>query len=155
MTKDSEVPETSVLALDDCWNLLRGVSVGRLAVWVNDHPEIFPINYKVDRGSLVFRTGPGTKLATALGQRVAMETDGTDTNGGVAWSVMVKGQATALDRTPELMDSMGQWLIPWEPGQKDHFIRIVPERISGRRFKIAAPLAWGGALDDAIRAGLE
>ena len=54
MTKDSEVPETSVLALDDCWNLLRGVSVGRLAVWVNDHPEIFPINYKVDRGSLVF-----------------------------------------------------------------------------------------------------
>jgi uncharacterized protein len=102
----------------------------------------------------VFRTGPGTKLATALGQRVALETDGTDTNGG-AWSVMVKGQATALDRTPELMDSMGQWLFPWEPGRKDHLIRIVPDSVSGRRFKIAAPLAWGGPLDDAIRAGLE
>lgn len=155
MTTDASIPETAVLPTEECWRLLRGDSVGRLAVWVNDHPEIFPINYKVDHGSLVFRTGAGTKLASALGQPVALEADGADTDGGVAWSVVVKGPATALTRTPELLDSVGQLLFPWETGQKDHFLRIVPESVTGRRFKIAAPLTWGGPLDEATRAGLE
>ncbi|MET4591430.1 pyridoxamine 5'-phosphate oxidase family protein [Arthrobacter sp. 754] len=155
MTADASIPETAELPPKDCWHLLRGDSVGRLAVWVNDHPEIFPINYKVDHESLVFRTGAGTKLASALGKQVALEADGADTDKGVAWSVIVKGQATALNRTPEVMDTLGQLLFPWETGRKDHFIRIVPESISGRRFKIAAPLTWGGPLDEATRAGLE
>lgn len=51
-----------------CLDLLRQVSVGRLAVWVDDHPDIFPLNYTVDHGTLVFRTGEGTKLAGALGE---------------------------------------------------------------------------------------
>jgi nitroimidazol reductase NimA-like FMN-containing flavoprotein (pyridoxamine 5'-phosphate oxidase superfamily) len=155
MTTDESIPETAVLPTEECWRLLRGDSVGRLAVWVNDHPEIFPINYKVDHGSLVFRTGAGTKLASALGKLVALEADGADTDEGVAWSVVVKGPATALTRTPELLDSVGQLLFPWEIGPRDHFLRIVPESVSGRRFKIAAPLTWGGPLDEATRAGLE
>ncbi|MET4144790.1 nitroimidazol reductase NimA-like FMN-containing flavoprotein (pyridoxamine 5'-phosphate oxidase superfamily) [Arthrobacter sp. UYCo732] len=155
MTTDASIPETAVLPTEECWQLLRGDSVGRLAVWVNDHPEIFPINYKVDHKSLVFRTGAGTKLASALGKQVALEADGADTDGGVAWSVVVKGSATALTRTPEVLDSVGQVLFPWETGRKDHFLRIVPESVSGRRFRIAAPLTWGGPLDEATRAGLE
>jgi nitroimidazol reductase NimA-like FMN-containing flavoprotein (pyridoxamine 5'-phosphate oxidase superfamily) len=155
MTADASIPETAVLQANDCWKLLLGDSVGRLAVWVNDHPEIFPVNYKVDHESLVFRTGPGTKLASALGKQVALEADGADTDRGVAWSVVVKGKATALHRTPELMETLGRLLFPWETGTKDHFIRIVPESVSGRRFKIAAPLTWGGPLDEATRAGLE
>lgn len=155
MTTDASIPETAVLPPEECWRLLRGDSVGRLAVWVNDHPEIFPINYRVDHGSLVFRTGAGTKLASALGKPVALEADGADTDGGVAWSVVVKGPATALTRTPEVLNSVGQLLFPWETGRKDHFLRIVPESVTGRRFKIAAPLTWGGPLDEATRAGLE
>lgn len=110
MTTDAPLTETAVLPIEECWDWLRGDSVGRLAVWANDHPEIFPINYKVDRGSLIFRTGAGTKLASALGKLVALE---------------------------------------------DHFLRIVPESVTGRRFKLAAPLTWGGPLDEATRAGLE
>lgn len=155
MTADASIPESAVLSAKDCWELLRGDSVGRLAVWVHDHPEIFPINYKVDHESLVFRTGPGTKLASSLGRKVAFEADGADTNRGVAWSVVVKGDATALSRTPELMESLGRLLFPWETGRNDHFIRIVPASVSGRRFRIAAPLTWGGPLDEATRAGLE
>ena len=45
-----------VLDANACWDLLRGVSVGHLAVLVDGHPEIFPVNYKVDHGSVVFRT---------------------------------------------------------------------------------------------------
>jgi len=155
MTTDASIPETANLPTEECWALLRGGSVGRLAVWVHDHPEIFPINYKVDHETLVFRTGAGTKLSAAVGKMVALEADAANTDGGVAWSVVVKGQATALTRTPELLASVGQLLFPWETGRKDHFLRIVPEEVSGRRFRIAAPLTWGSPLDDATRAGLE
>ena len=54
MTDDkSNVAELSESA---CWALLRTTSVGRLAVWVEDHPDIFPINFAVDHGTVVFRS---------------------------------------------------------------------------------------------------
>jgi hypothetical protein len=156
MMNEASVPEAEVLATHECWRLLRSVSVGRLAVWVNDHPDIFPINYKVDHGTLVFRTGAGTKLSAALAEMpVALEADGVDADAGVAWSVVVKGQAAAVERTQELLDTVGLLLFPWETGRKDHFIRIVPDTLSGRRFTIAPPLTWWSPLDDATRAGLE
>ncbi|KRE64978.1 flavin-nucleotide-binding protein [Arthrobacter sp. Soil736] len=156
MMNEASVPEAEVLASHECWRLLRSVSLGRLAVWVNDHPDIFPINYKVDHGTLVFRTGAGTKLSSALaGAPVALEADGVDADAGVAWSVVVKGQANAVERTQELLDTVGLLLFPWETGRKDHFIRIVPDTVSGRRFTIAPPLTWWSPLDDATRAGLE
>ena len=78
----SHEPKDQTHAVEDldhhtCWQLLRSVSVGRLAVLVDDHPDIFPINYKVDHGTLVFRTAEGTKLQAATGGTpVAMEADG-------------------------------------------------------------------------------
>jgi nitroimidazol reductase NimA-like FMN-containing flavoprotein (pyridoxamine 5'-phosphate oxidase superfamily) len=84
MTTDASIPKPANLPPEECWALLRGGSVGRLAVWVHDHPEIFPINYKVDHETLVFRTGAGTKLASAVGNMVALEADTADTDGGVA-----------------------------------------------------------------------
>lgn len=155
MNKPS-VPDVEVLATHDCWRLLRSVSVGRLALWVYDHPDIFPINYKVDHGTLVFRTGPGTKLSTALsGTPVALEADEVDADAGVAWSVVVKGQAIAVERTQEVLDTVGLHLFPWQTGRKDHLIRVLPESVSGRRFTLAPALTWWSPLDDATRAGLE
>jgi nitroimidazol reductase NimA-like FMN-containing flavoprotein (pyridoxamine 5'-phosphate oxidase superfamily) len=52
------------LPADECWELLRQSPVGRLAVVVAGDPDIFPINYVVDHGSIVIRTAAGTKLAT-------------------------------------------------------------------------------------------
>src|SRR6476619_1600285 len=64
---DQQPPEVEKLDHHECWSLLRSVTVGRLAVWVDDHPDIFPINYTVDHGSLVFRTAEGKKLHAATG----------------------------------------------------------------------------------------
>ena len=57
---------TTVLDTHTCLQLLRTREVGRLAVSSADHPDIFPINYVLDRGTVVFRTAEGTKLAAAL-----------------------------------------------------------------------------------------
>lgn len=53
MDMSEDVEELSV---DTCWALLRTTTVGRLAVWVDEHPDIFPLNYAVDHGTLVFRS---------------------------------------------------------------------------------------------------
>lgn len=155
-TNQPETPATEILETNECWELLRGVSVGRLAVVVEDHPDIFPVNYKVDHGTLVFRTGEGTKLHAALGDApVAIEADGVNADTGVAWSVVVKGQASAVKLTQDVLDTVGLLLFPWEAGQKDQFIRITPSKVTGRRFKVTPPVTWWSPLDDAPTARSE
>ncbi|ALE05638.1 flavin-nucleotide-binding protein [Arthrobacter sp. ERGS1:01] len=150
MTSKPAPAVTTALKPDECWKLLRTVSVGRLAVWVMDHPDIFPINFTTDHGTLVFRTGEGTKLASALGDTpVAMEADGVDANSGIAWSVVAKGSATAILATDDVLGTIGLPLFPWEAGHKDHFIRITPTSITGRRFVVTEPSTWWGSLDSA------
>ncbi|MCP8998491.1 pyridoxamine 5'-phosphate oxidase family protein [Pseudarthrobacter sp. RMG13] len=134
---------TERLAVHECWSLLRLVSVGRLAVWVGDGPDIFPINYTTDHGTIVFRTGSGTKLEGALGDYpVAMEADGVNPETGVAWSVVIRGKAELLTETKDVLDTFSLPLFPWQAGKKDHFVRVMPDSISGRRFSVAAPKTW-------------
>ncbi|MGO4190353.1 pyridoxamine 5'-phosphate oxidase family protein [Arthrobacter sp. YAF17] len=154
--KNQQAYEVEILDHHECWRLLRGVSLGRFAVWVDDHPDIFPINYKVDHGTLVFRTAEGTKLQAATGDTpVALEADGVDSNTGMAWSVVVKGQAAPVRHPEELMDTVGLLLFPWQGGKKERFVRITPDTMTGRRFKVVPPLTWWTPLDDAPRSGPE
>jgi nitroimidazol reductase NimA-like FMN-containing flavoprotein (pyridoxamine 5'-phosphate oxidase superfamily) len=45
-----------------CHDHLRTETIGRIAVMVDDHPEIFPVNYAIDdSGDIYFRTDPGEK----------------------------------------------------------------------------------------------
>ena len=47
---------STVLPEHTCWMLLRSVEVARLAVSVDDRPDIFPVNFVVDHGTVVIRT---------------------------------------------------------------------------------------------------
>jgi len=132
---------TTVLSSEECLDLLRSQTVGRLAVSIRDRPDIFPVNHVVDRGGIVFRTAEGTKLAAAvLGRGVAFEVDGQDR--GTAWSVIVKGHATEIERMDELLDALELPLFPWHASPKHRFVRIEPVEISGRRFDIVDASAW-------------
>lgn len=135
MTNASEQME--VLDEATCTELLQSVQVGRLAVSIMNVPDIFPINYIVDRGAIVFRTAEGTKLASAvLGKGVAFEIDGYEPAAGRAWSVVVHGQATEIEQMYELFDAEDLPLFPWHAGYKHRFVRIEPTEISGRRFAV-------------------
>jgi nitroimidazol reductase NimA-like FMN-containing flavoprotein (pyridoxamine 5'-phosphate oxidase superfamily) len=128
---------TEVLEANECWQLLRTNEVGRLAVSITDHPDIFPVNYVADRGTVVFRTAEGTKLAAAvLGRAVAFEIDGYDAEQGVAWSVVIKGRATEIERMQDVFDALDLPLFPWHASPKHRFVRIEPFDISGRRFHV-------------------
>jgi len=149
-------PRVGVLAEDECWALLRTTSVGRLAVVVDDHPDIFPLNYAVDHGTVVFRSGPGTKVSAALSDApVALEADGYDVDTAEAWSVVIKGRAEEITRGSDLIDTIDLPLFPWQSGDKGRFIRIVPTTTDGRRFPIADPSVWVTPLSGLKRAPVE
>ena len=121
----------------ECWKLLRDAQVGRLAVDIAGHPDIFPINFVVDNDSIVFRTAPGTKLAGAiLGRSVAFEIDGYEPERGVAWSVVVKGTAHEIEQMYDYVAAQDLPLFPWHASPKPDFVRIQPELVTGRLFTV-------------------
>jgi hypothetical protein len=143
------------LSESECWALLRTTSVGRLAVWVEDHPDIFPLNYAVDHGTVVFRSSAGTKVSAALSDSpVALEADGYDAETAEVWSVVIRGNAEEI-RGQDLIGTTDLPLFPWQAGDKGRFIRIVPTATSGRRFPIADPSVWNTPLSGVKRASME
>jgi hypothetical protein len=122
----------TVLTPEACWDLLRSNQFGRLAMSVAGEPEIFPINYAVQDGTLVFRTAPGTKLAAlTVNDIVALEIDGFDQTNG--WSVVVKGQAHTAEWGTDFDDAAKSGLRPWVATVKQVFVRIRPRQVTGRR----------------------
>ena len=121
----------------ESWALLREGVVGRLAVMVGDAPDIFPVNYLVDRGAVVFRTAAGTKLDWSAGHRVAFEVDGYDPASGEAWSVVVRGNADEVKQFYDVLDAVALPLVPWHAGAKPRFVRIDADSVTGRRFHVA------------------
>jgi hypothetical protein len=146
MVPDS-LPLPAVVDVSGCWALLRTAQVGRLAVSVGNEPDIFPVNFAVDHGSIVFRTAEGTKLAAlTVSPTVAFEADGYSAEENEAWSVVVKGRAQEIRGQFDLLDSMALPVFPWQAGPKPRSIRIVPDSITGRRFTVAQPGQWSTPL---------
>ena len=118
----------------ECWRLLETRSVGRLAVVVDDQPEIVPVNYLVVDSAVVFRTEGGTKLhALESHHQVAFEADEIDGPARTGWSVMVKGKAEEIRDPAPLRHLRAMPLDVWASGERPHWIRIVPFEITGRR----------------------
>ena len=116
-----------------CWSMLTANSLGRLAVSTADDVDIFPINYFADGSTLLFRSAPGTKLASlSANSRVAFEIDGT--TGVEAWSVVVKGTARVLSEADEIREADVAPLNPWAPTEKKYYVRVTPTAVTGRFF---------------------
>lgn len=127
---------TEVIDVDECMRLLATQSVGRLAVVAGRYPRIIPVNFALDQGIVVFRTGPGTKLDAAQHRNVAFEVDEVDLAGRSGWSVLVTGMAEVVtDRhSDEVVErSQGLAIDPFESGEKRHWVRILPDEVTGRR----------------------
>lgn len=142
-------PEVTVLNEHECWELLRSVTTGRLAVIRGEGPDIFPLNYVVDHGTVVFRTGDGAKIAALTeSPQVAFEVDGFGADTGEAWSVVIKGLAERISDLYEGLDALTLPLAPWQDGSKRRFVRIVPTEVTGRRFAVVDPAVWHNPLAD-------
>ena len=152
----NSAPLDGKLTFEDCWDLLASAVVGRLALVVDGHPEIFPVNIVVERRSIVFRTAGGTKLWESKKEvAAAFEIDGYDARTEEAWSVVTKGTIVLIDSQEEQSAADALGLEPWEPGAKSHYVRLAPNVLTGRRFKVAAPDVWNTRLNDQRRTSFE
>ncbi len=137
MDANDEVHSIEHLSTRECWDALRSADIGRLAVIIDDHPEIFPLTYVADHGTVVFRSAEGSKVdGVRSGRPLAFEADGYDPSANRAWSVVIKGTAEKHQDIDEAAAGAMLPLFPWQAGEKNHFVRIVPDQISGRRFPV-------------------
>ena len=153
---ETGAPSTGALSYDECWELLGAGVVGRLALVVDGHPEIFPLNYVLDRRTIVFRSAGGTKLWGAKAARpAALEIDGYDPERQEAWSVVLRGDTELISSQEEkdVVDALR--LEPWQPGDKGNYIRLTPQALTGRRFKVNRPDVWNTRPNDARRSTFE
>jgi nitroimidazol reductase NimA-like FMN-containing flavoprotein (pyridoxamine 5'-phosphate oxidase superfamily) len=145
-------PELVELDADECYRLLATHEIGRLGVNAEHYPLIFPVNYALDRGVIVIRTHPGTKLTAAGHANVTFEVDEIDRRTRTGWSVLVRGLAeevTSAHRAELVERTRASGVQPWAPGEHGRWMRIIPQAISGRRIvpgELPPPFGPGGYL---------
>jgi nitroimidazol reductase NimA-like FMN-containing flavoprotein (pyridoxamine 5'-phosphate oxidase superfamily) len=83
---------------------------------------------------VLFRTAEGTKLvSTAMNNRVVFEADDHGVSEG--WSVIVKGTARSLRTSEEIEEADRAQVLPWTTSEKPHYVRVIPDSVTGRRFR--------------------
>lgn len=128
-----------LLSDDQCWRFLERHFLGRVGLVHLDHPMIFPVNYALDGQSVVFRTAPGTKLTmAAIGVNVAFEVDEATELFETGTSVMLHGTLREVLDRDELARLGRLPLRTWAQQDRDHFLRVEPRWVSGRRIVISS-----------------
>lgn len=104
--------------------------------------DVFPVNFVVDRETIVFSTAVGTKLDSVAGEPlVAFEADHFDWYERRAWSVVVKGTASQVTDRDALLELAAGELDSWQHDRKPFFVRIIPTATTGRRFTVRRRVA--------------
>ncbi|MGW4806200.1 helix-turn-helix domain-containing protein [Kitasatospora sp. NPDC004272] len=122
------------LTEEECWEKVDARGVGRIALPGDPEPAVFPVNYTVDRGSVVYRTHEHGAAAAAPGTAVSFEVDRIDDHRHTGWSVLVTGTAERIEDHGTLQRLMRDLAVqPWAGGPRTLWIRIRPTSVSGRR----------------------
>jgi hypothetical protein len=127
------------LTRGECMRLVGSVPLGRIVYTRQALPAVELVNFALDDGDIVIRTDAGGKLAAATrGAVVAFEADSVDLATHAGWSVTIVGQARAVTDGVEIRRLEQTGLVPWAPGARDHFIRLSPTIVNGRRLAAGA-----------------
>ena len=121
--------------------LISAGGIGRIAYMSRFGPVVLPVNYKWHDGAVVFRTTRHSRLDEDLqtgiaggDYLVAFEIDEIDVSGRQGWSVLIQGPAHHVSED-ERASAERAGVEPWPAGDRELFIRIVPNRVTGRRIK--------------------
>jgi len=122
-----------ILDEPECLRLLETVPLGRVGICSGALPAILPVNFQLVGRSIVFRTGHGTKLDAAVRFAVvAFQADQYDARYHTGWSVLAIGQARDITENLDLI-ARDATVRPWAGGEREHYVTIEPELLTGRR----------------------
>jgi nitroimidazol reductase NimA-like FMN-containing flavoprotein (pyridoxamine 5'-phosphate oxidase superfamily) len=145
-TPDADTGEPLLERLDEaeCLRLISPGGIGRIAFSSRMGLSIFPVNYRLYEGTIVFRTAQDSPLDEDLRTgiagaefKVAFEIDHVDEAAREGWSVLIQGAAHHVDSETEREAALQSGVQPWPGGRREHFVRIIPSRMAGRRIRRA------------------
>jgi nitroimidazol reductase NimA-like FMN-containing flavoprotein (pyridoxamine 5'-phosphate oxidase superfamily) len=126
----------------ECLRLISGGGVGRIAYSGQFGLAVLPVSYKLLEGSIVVRTPLGSStdedLRTGIRGadfRVTFEIDQVGNDAQQGWFVVIQGPAHHVDAHDDRLHA-------WQRGSRssdwrapEHFVRITPAVIVGRRLR--------------------
>jgi nitroimidazol reductase NimA-like FMN-containing flavoprotein (pyridoxamine 5'-phosphate oxidase superfamily) len=127
--------QTLDLIPDECWDLLRRTSIGRVVFTMQALPAIRPVNHVIDGQTIIIRSHLGSAItghASRDGAVVCYEADDIDPVRHTGWSVIATGMAR-LVTDPGAVSRYQRTLEPWVRGPMDQVIAITPGTITGIR----------------------
>ena len=127
----AEPRELEALTVEECFDLIRHQTVGRIAVGTVDGPPlVVPVTFVLDESCVTFRSDAGEKLA-GVGQRVSFQVDAIDPTHRTGWSVLLQGTLSVVDGAEVDVE-------PWV-GPRTYLLRLVPDVVTGRRLVLNVP----------------
>lgn len=123
-----------MLSAGECRAWLARRAVGCFLFAADRGPVAIPVNYKMIGDDIVFRTDDHTAAAGAISQqRVSFLVARFDEDLREGCSVLASGTAIILTRPEGLHAAAEVGIEPWADGDRDTYIRITPDEITGRR----------------------
>ncbi|MCB1013681.1 MAG: pyridoxamine 5'-phosphate oxidase family protein [Acidimicrobiales bacterium] len=133
------------LSRAQCLHLLATAKVGRVGLTAGALPVIVPVDYRLWRDRVVFRTAEGSRLHTATTDSVvAFEVDALAGDAPWGWSVVVTGVARDVSELVDAADAAraelgfapGGW---WSNRRRDRFLAVPTDVVAGCRLPARAP----------------
>jgi transcriptional regulator with XRE-family HTH domain len=129
-------PVVTKLLPAECRRLIAPGGIGRIAFCTTSGPAVLPVNFAVVAGTIVIRTAEGTAIDGHADEQVAFEVDHLDEALSQGWSVLVRGRAHRVTHPAELQIVRHDAAIwPWPGGDRDVYVRLIPDVITGRRIE--------------------
>ena len=115
-------------------SLAATVPIGRIVYSRYALPAVFIVNFKLDGRDPVFRTRKGSMFGAAVAETVvAFEVDRIDEVAHDGWYVTLLGRAKLITSPAELARLALLDVDPWAAGARDHYVKVVTEKVIGRR----------------------
>jgi transcriptional regulator with XRE-family HTH domain len=129
-------PVAAKITPAECHRLIAAGGIGRIAFCATSGPVVLPVNFAVVAGTIVVRTREGSMIDGHADQQVAFEVDRIDEALSRGWSVLVRGMAHRVVHPAELRHVQHDASIwPWPGDDHDVYVRIIPDKITGRRIE--------------------
>lgn len=148
-TSATSTDHLEALERDECVLRLQARGLGRVGATLRGRPIVYPVNYALHDGAILFRTRRGGDLdASTLDRWAAFEIDDADNLYHEGWSVLVVGRASHVTDPSELASLTFVPLTPWADDDRHLVVRIPLHEVTGRHIHHRA-----GALESDVTLG--
>jgi hypothetical protein len=126
-------PVLTKIDRDQCEALLQSGGIGRVAFRASEQLVVFPVNFRVLDGDVVFRSRhDGSIDQLAPDEPVSFEVDHIDDTMSEGWSVLATGTVHVVREPDELRQVQALGIEPWAGGDRHTYFRLSVTGLTGR-----------------------